>query len=129
MCIHVSVWKQAVWHARLLLENVLAVVQLQVAGDAVSKENASKNSLGSSCTPSNQNLFCWLRHSENGKTLLRRFSTSALLFYSYVPTNANGVYKKSVHLENYSELEKNYQNPLNNFQFQVVQLQLDAVVF
>lgn len=54
--------------------------------------NASKNSLGSSCIPSNQNLFCWLKHTGNGKTLLRRFSTSALLFNSHVPTNVNGVY-------------------------------------
>lgn len=91
--------------------------------------NASKNSLGSSCILSNQNLFCWLKHSGNGKTLLRRFSTSAPLFYSHVSTNANGGYKKPVHLGNYSELEKTYRTPMNKFQFQVVQLQFAAVVF
>lgn len=37
--------------------------------------------------------------------------------------------QKPVHLGNYSELKKNYQTPLNKFQFQIVRLQLTAVLF
>jgi len=55
-------------------------------------KNACDNSLGSSCSLSNQNPFCWLKHSGKGKALLWRFSTSAPLLYSHVPTNANGIY-------------------------------------